>query len=320
MEIKTTHNSRLGVIAMKIIHVNIPSRTILKNTVKIQDGIYCFHSKIVNSSLGIHGQCIGLIIDIDIHSNYQRILSDFVTSLNIFRQEHIAIQWLSKLNYNEFIISSEEEIYKYIDSYKNNSERNIFMEDLSNLQVQIVGNNSLHYSFIDVFNNLVKLDNNEFIYNSLKYLAITNPIIMTSNRVYDNAFFENALLFQLFEAIMVNHEKNYREESKVCSECKKQIRIGLNSRIDRFLNDMGITDSNIIKAVKVIAQTRHKFFHSLAGLSQKDHSDKVFANMTDNFLSFEDEIKHADGTFLGKGVLKQIITIFLLEQLLSNVA
>jgi hypothetical protein len=303
---------------MNLIHVNIPSRTILKDSVIIQDGIYCFHSKIINESLGIHGQCIGLLIDLDLHNNYQRILSDFVTTLNIFRQEHVAIQWLSQLNYKDFFISSDQEISKYIDSHKNISERKMYLEDLNSLQVQIVGNNSIHYSFIDVFNKLVQLDKNEFIHNSLKYLAITNPIIMTSNRVYDNAFFENALLFQLFEAIMVNHEKKYTDETKICNECKKQTRIGLKSRIDRFLKDMEITDANIIKAVKVIAETRHKFFHSLTGLSQKDHSDAAFSKVADNYLSFEDELKHADGTFLGKGVLKQIVTIYLVERLLSN--
>lgn len=284
----------------------------------LQSGICCFPAKTITESTDLYNCYIGLVIDIELHKNYQRIVSDFITTLNIFRSEYIAIHWLSRLNYKDLVMSTDLSLSNYILPFQLDSDSKLHSEQLDKLQVHSVVSNSITFSFVEVFNAMIKLDKNDFVHNSIQYLAITNPIIMTFNRVYDNALFENALIFQLFEAIMVNHEKRFNDETKICSKCKKETRIGLKSRIDRFLKDLEITDSLIIKAVKVIAGTRHKFLHSLSGLPLLDHSDQAFSKMEDNYLSFNDELKHAEGTFLGKGVLKIIITTYLIERLLSE--
>lgn len=302
---------------MNIIHLKIPSRIIIEKQIKFQDGIFCFNSK-KEKALDFYCHYIGLIIDIDLHSNYSRVISEFVTTLNIFRQEYVAIQWLSNLNYNQFIVNTNQDIFEYIHAHQNNIIEYICTENFDRFQVQILGNSSIYYSFIDVFNELVKINKDSFIHNSLSYLAISNSIIMTTNRVYDNVFFENSLLFQLFEAIMSNYESKYTCEIRSCGECKKEIKIGLNMRIERFLKEIKVIDPKYIKAVKVLAKTRHKFFHSLHGLSQKDHFEKVIQEVGNNFISFNDELTYAGGAMLGKGILKQIITTYLLENLLTK--
>ncbi len=303
---------------MNLIILHIPTRTIVNEPTKLCDGIFCFHSKFLDDTLGLYSQKMGLIIDIDTHTNYQRIISDFITTLNIIRQEYVAIQWLSKLDYNTHIVNSNLSILEQIELLKFGENREMDLDDLDRLQLHIVGDNSTELSFIDIFNELIKQESNSFVYNSLQYLAISNSIIMTSNRIYDNALFENALLFQIFEAIMLNHEKKIIEDIKQCECCKRSVRIGLNKRIERFLADIQITESIIIKTIKVIANSRHKFFHSLAGLTGIEHSNLAFSKVPDNYLSYEDELKHADGSYQGKSVLKKIIIFYLLDRLHRN--
>lgn len=300
---------------MNYIILHIPTRTIVQEPTNLCDGIFCFHSKFFDESLGLYSQKMGLIIDLDKHINYQRIISDFITTLNVIRQEYLAIQWLSRLDYTTHIVNSELSILEHIELLKYCGERKLMLDDLRGLQLHLVCDNYTELSFIDIFNELVEQETNSFIYNALKYLAVSNSIIMTSNRVYDNALFENALLFQIFEAIMVNYEKKYIEENKQCEYCERSIKIGLNKRIHRFLHDIQITDPLIIKSIRVIANSRHKFFHSLAGLTGIEHSNLAFSKVPDNYLSFENELKHADATFLGKGVLRRIITLYLVDRL-----
>lgn len=303
---------------MRIIHIDIPTRTYLGNTVKLQEGIYCFRSNSDRDETDIYCNKIGVIIDINKFPNYSRPIIDFITILNVFRQEYVALNWLSRIDYKSHIKEIDGTIEEYISSFHVPVEDNHFTDDLNEFQIQTVATNQIHYSVIEVFNHFLQLDSGSFFYNSFKFLAATSASILNANRIYDNVYYENAILFQLFEATMLNYEKRFKEEPKSCETCKKSIKMGLNRRIDRFMNYLQVTDHNHIKVVKVIAETRHKFFHSLSGLPTKEYTDIAFSKSVDNYISLEDELKYAEGTLLGKRILKQILILYLTDNILNS--
>lgn len=163
----------------------------------------------------------------------------------------------------------------------------------------------------------MKLEHNSFLYNSLKYLGINNCIVMTNMRVYNNALMENAMLFQLFESLILDHEKTYEKVNQKCETCNRDIQLGIKKRIQRFVLDIGINNDSILKSINKIADTRHSFFHSLNGLSKLEYSENIIYKTNKNEMNLEDDLKHGQGVFMAQGLLKAIITIYLLNKLLN---
>ncbi len=304
---------------MKYTVYHIPSRTFPKNVTRLGDGIFCFRSNQTSVYSGLYINCVGLIIDIDKNINYFKVLTDFIVTLNVFRQEFTSIQWLSQLEYNKFIFNSDLEITEEIKLHLDETSDKIgYFEDFNDMQVHVIASIEVSFSFISVFNKLLPLQNDSFLYNSIGYLSINNSIAMTHSRIYENALLENAMLFQLFEALMTNHEKKYKDESKKCETCQRETKIGLTSRIDRFLTDIKLKNEILSKTIKTIANTRHKFFHSLGGRTRTEYINQTVKKIGNNHISLDDELKHTEGILSAHGIFKAVITTYLLNELLDK--
>jgi|TARA_B110000211_G_C14055501_1_gene543124 hypothetical protein len=304
---------------MKYAIYYIPSTTFPKEKTTLTDGIICFKSNVKNDISVRYSNCTGLIISIDKHPNYFELLTNYVIAINLFRQEHVAVQWLSHLNKDINIVEiSDENLDQYIQSKRYTEDRKFaYDEDYSDMEVHLIVRPVIKFSFIEIFNKVLKLEKDSFLDQTTRYLAINDSLIMTTNRIFDNALFKNATLFQIFESIMNEHEPVLKKEARFCDECKRPINQGLNKRINRFLKNKGIDQPEISKAIIKIAETRHKFFHSLKGKSHMRYATEILGEKTSGEISIKEEMKDGDGVFTQVHVLKAVVSIILLDELIN---
>lgn len=88
--------------------------------------------------------------------------------------------------------------------------------DYDKLPLILFMNPLTEFSFIEIFNELHGISESDYIYKSLSYFSIINPIAMITKRTFNNALHENALQFQLFESIMSKYKTIPTKKTKPC--------------------------------------------------------------------------------------------------------
>lgn len=300
-------------------YYTIPSRTFPESLTELGQGIYCFKSNAKSDINALYKNCVGLLIDTSINQNYFEVLCNYIVSVNLFRQEHIAIQWLANLNKEDYLINiNKNDVKNFILNNSSEDKNFVYVEDYNEIVIHLVSKNDLKYSFIEVFQKFSKLEKNSFLDNTLRYLAINFCLISTTQILYDNALFQNSTLFQIFETILNEFEPITPEQRDYCVKCERQITPGLKKRITNFLENRDLNHKDISSAILKVAETRHKFFHNLKGKSSTDYINAIIANQDDNFISYEKELNEADAILLGVGLLKTVITSILIDELIKT--
>jgi hypothetical protein len=180
------------------------------------------------------------------------------------------------------------------------------------------------YSFIETFNRLHNITETDFLYKSLSYLAVVNPIMMITQKIFNNALFENTLQFQLFESIMKEYDTTPKVKTKPCLTCDYTKQKGLSQRIDDFFNldeyKSLKSKTEIVASIKAIAKSRHIFSHKLEGKSHKAYYEEDLApNLgSDSTFYLKDDIKYAHGTLTAIHTIKSVNTLILIGKLFDK--
>lgn len=320
---------------MKILLAEFPCRRRPKNVIYVNDGLAIFPSKkqVINPK-GLYANCIGLALKIDSQIDADKVLSDFIVTLNLFGQEYPSIIWLSELDSKEIIIDTSEGFSKVVTEKTDTDTMNDFINvDFNRLHVQILVVNRFHYSFTDVFKAIINLNHDSFDYQCLKYFSIINPIVMITNKVYRNELMENALIFPILESIILTYHNFGMRKDKRQNSIIEKIRlwllkklaspnwkvsptenIGLNTKIKLFLTHIGVKDSDVYDLIVAVGTSRHAFFHSLNDEGYKKSFTEYIkkTNVIDNKA---DSKKIGYGTVRGKYVLKSIIILYIFDRL-----
>jgi len=303
---------------------HIPSTTFPIGLTRIKDSIFCFPSKELNtfSDYELHHHCLCLAIDVESDSEAMKIIKDFIIVLNIFHQEDSAIKWFSGLS-----IKSHAAVNDSIDNiysqYRTDEKFFGYFDDFNNMPLHLFIPTHPKFSFIEVFNKLSELSESDFVYKSLSFLAIINPVRMFTQRLFDNALLENSMHFQLFESIMNELDPNKNDLQIICPACNSVKQRGINKRIDDFFNldeYKTIRDKqDFIASAKKIARTRHKFSHNLEGRSAIEYDNDMIATLGYNTTFYlKEDIKYREGIFQAKGNMKTLNTIILIDKLLNK--
>ncbi len=301
---------------------HIPSRTNTKEITKIQDNFFCFPSKVVNPELGSYCSCLCALILAGDNSDVKKKLKNLIITLNVFHYEFQSVRWFSNIHIESCIINynSIEEIYSEFKSEKMPSGGYF---NFYNMPIHTPTMINYSLSFIDVYQKLSALEEKSYLYQAFSFLSIINPIIMHTNRIFNNALFENSLQFQLFESIMKQYDTT-PEAKEICTECKKVKQRGINRRILDFFeleNYRNIGDKeDVIKAVKKVAETRHKFLHALEGKSLMEYYyEDIEPNVGAGATTYlKEDIKYGDGTSQAVWIMKTLNTLILLDKLMEN--
>ena len=301
---------------------HIPSRTYPKEFTKIQDNFFCFPSKIVNPELGSYCGCLCSLIVSETEEEVKKKLKDFLITLNVFHYEYQSIRWFSAINLKSCITKCEsiEEIYC---EFKSQNVISGLIFDFNKMPVHTPTMINYSLSFIDVYRKLSALEERSYLYLAFSFLSIIHPTIMNTNRIFENALFENSLQFQLFESIMKQYDTT-PEAKEICSECKKVKQRGISRRILDFFeleNYRNIGDKqDVIKAVKKIAETRHKFLHALAGKSLMEYYyEDIEPNVGAGATTYlKEDIKYGEGTNQAVWIVKTLNTLILLDKLMEE--
>jgi hypothetical protein len=303
---------------------HLPSRTIPNRLTEINKSVYCFPSKekIPTLEHTITFSCLCLVINADDDKKVIKVLKDFTIVQNIFGQNHHLLTRFSVISLSEYekVNDSIENIYSL---YKSDIRYIMTHFDYNKLPL-LLWFNQPEYSFIEVFNKLHGLLESDFIYKSLSYLSIINPIIMITNRIYDNALLENALQFQLFESIMSKYDTAPTAKASICPTCKHRKQKGTNKRIDDFFNLENHNSlkfkSEFVASVKAVAKSRHIFSHKLEGKSHNAYYEEdIEPNLgTDKTIYLKEDIKYAHGSSQAVQNVKALNVLFLIDKLLNT--
>lgn len=302
---------------------NVPSTSFPNEFTKISDTVFCFPSKHrnTNTDYDMHSYCICIVISFDSEISVLKKLKDFIIILNLFRQEHEAIRWFSGIDIKKqiFIKDSIENIYA-----ENRAEEQIgfYHDDFEDMPIHIISYPHPRVSFIKAYNNLINIPESDFLYKSLCYLAIIHPIQMFINKVYNNALFQNAMLFQLFESIMKAYDSTPITEDKKCPTCRRAITKGTKQRIGNFLSQFEFKDDDtkaiFINSAKTLVKSRNAFFHSLEGKTISEYYIEMESLIgLDKTIYLKEDMKHGYGVFNAVHNIKTINTMILLEKLLN---
>ncbi len=296
---------------------HIPTLTFPNELTTIRKGIFAFKSKERLNHFHRYSHTTCIVVDSQIHSDSFSFIKDYILILNIFRQEHASVQWYSQFNKNE--TDTFEDFDKYFENHFENPEKPIaHIENLYSMELHLLINHRDKYPFIDILNKFSELDSESFIKKCIQFISIANPIIMTTNRIYDNALFESAMLFQAFEAILNEFYPVTESNNEICLECKKNNSVGIRTRTKIFLKSQGLFSKEIISAMMKIVANRNKFFHQLKGKTHIQYTNEAVDKIGDNYISFENEIKYADATIQTPSILKLIIIKILFDKLGIN--
>ena len=302
---------------MKYACYHIPSYTFPKKVIELRDGVICFKSKNEISFFSKDINCIALIIDIDKNPDYERVVLEFITTLNIFRYEYTSVQWLSQTDLKKGI--KELELSNFIkENQLSPIDEYYYNEDFNDMEFHLIVYPRQNESFIKVFNKLLGLDSNTFLHRAIRFLAITISLKVTASKLFDNELMENSMLYQLLESMVTEYAPLSEEASKVCKSCNRPSNPSMNKRMIDFLKTKNQDSEDTIKMIKVIGGTRNKYFHALKGKSLSEYIDLVVKKVGKNNISFNEDLKYGDGANLGKHLLKAVLTYILVIELLEN--
>lgn len=305
---------------------HIPSKTHPKELTKINESVYCFSSKEINifSDFEVHQYCICLVVNAESDTKVKKAIKDFIITLNIFHQNQGAIRWFSEMFLPKHL-TIDDSIENIYFQYRNPIELPIFFSfDFNEMEIHFFSLYRPKFSFIELYNKLTELPESDFIYKSLSFLAIINPITMFTHNIFDNALLENTLQFQLFETIMNEYNPESKELQSICPKCKRKNGRGINKRIEDFLNMEKFKSPEdkiaFIKSAKKVAATRHKFSHRLEGKSHTAyHEENIIPNLGSGCTIYlKEDIEYCDGTIQAVNNVKILNTVILLDKLLQK--
>lgn len=290
---------------MTYIAYHFPTRTFPKEITEIREGFYAFRSNTINENNALYSGSTCLIIDTNIYKNeYLNLVIDYITILNVFRQEFVSVQWLNHIHNNK--LETFTNFNEYVDIHLKEEKSFGDEEDFRNMEVWVL-TNEMRYSFIDVLNSFINLKIESFEKRTIQFLAINNPIIMTTNKIFDNALFESAMLIQTFEAILNEYYPILIEDEGLCANCNRKSYPGLRNRTKVFLESKNYIQKDTKSALIQLIENRNTFFHYLKGKTHIQYVEQTVEKTGRNDISFKNEIEYANGIIQAPSILKYII-------------
>lgn len=289
-------------------------QTFPSDIIMLNKETFVFTSNKSNGIKGLYNNCLCIGINYkQVEEKRMQIIKEFITTINIFRSEWVAIQWLATLQINsgELVENIEEAKSRYLSIKDLNKHK----DEFTDLKVHSIVLNYYSRSLVEVFNKLLKLDNRDFLYRGIHYLSCIDAMKMTINRIFENVLFEQTQIFQLFEATMTKFEDPKIRNKVKCKVCGLQRGGSISQRIDAFLE----AHPELIPYFKRGALSRNKFSHSLEGGSLWDYykslsnNDKTAAEIN-NY-----DLKEGEGIIHSVHLMRAYLTIFLIEKLVSNI-
>lgn len=253
----------------------------------------------------------------------KEITCSLIKFMTFLYTNHTLFEWLIVKNVNNLLIYKKN-ILSLENHIKELYEKPKFIIDANYDEYPLMqfSSNPDTVNFRELFLKYYHLDNLDENQSKIKELIDFFSMITSSqsllSKIYSNTNFRISNTFAIIETL-INMEIEDQTGFKKCPNCGESIpsKKTMNELIELFIESKNIREENK-KAYKDILKkhynVRNQFFHNTTNLNVFEKAQEV-AEKNKGVLSLENEIKYANGGFIGLQEINNLIRKVLIGKL-----